>query len=347
MTRLLYPLPLAALAALAHRATAGCIKKPHFDWDSTKYLIAFGDSYTYVQGTAGHANYSFIRDYLDTSFSPETLLTDQIVQNFTGTAEGGPNWVEYLTNCGVEEGLHLPAECRLQLWDFAFAGADISEKYTPLHHDYTIPLVNQTQQYLKYADSVLFPGGVSDTRKRDSLVATWIGINDISDTSKQAADFPSLYENMITIQFSATQTLFDAGFSNFLFVNLPPLDRTPANLKSTTPLPNKTMVAWWGETLARHVDLFEARNQGAKAMLYDANTFLNKVLDHHDDYGIVNTTSFCPAYNQLDVLVDPGKYGCNPLDQYFWYNSGHMTSYVHRIMAPDVANFLLEHSSKS
>lgn len=28
-----------------------------FDWDAVKYVYAFGDSYTFVQGTAGHANF--------------------------------------------------------------------------------------------------------------------------------------------------------------------------------------------------------------------------------------------------------------------------------------------------
>lgn len=53
--------------------------------------IAFGDSYNYIQGTAGRQNYSFIGDYLpgNFSFSPETLLSDKIVANYSGTSAGG------------------------------------------------------------------------------------------------------------------------------------------------------------------------------------------------------------------------------------------------------------------
>jgi hypothetical protein len=43
--------------------------------------IAFGDSYTYVQGTHGHQNYSFIGDQLDFSYDAQTLLSNKIVQN--------------------------------------------------------------------------------------------------------------------------------------------------------------------------------------------------------------------------------------------------------------------------
>jgi hypothetical protein len=34
--------------------------------------------------------------------------------------------VSALTNCGVDQGLTSPQHCKKQLWDFAFAGADIS-----------------------------------------------------------------------------------------------------------------------------------------------------------------------------------------------------------------------------
>jgi len=47
--------------------------------DTTR--LAFGDSYTYVQGTAGRQNYSFIGDLQNYSYTPQTLLTDEIVQN--------------------------------------------------------------------------------------------------------------------------------------------------------------------------------------------------------------------------------------------------------------------------
>jgi hypothetical protein len=43
--------------------------------------LAFGDSYTYVQGTAGRQNYSFIGDLQNYAFNASTLLTDEIVQN--------------------------------------------------------------------------------------------------------------------------------------------------------------------------------------------------------------------------------------------------------------------------
>jgi len=58
-----------------------------FNWQDTKYVVAFGDSYTYVQGTHGLQNFSFIGDFQDLSFTPEELLTDRIVQNLVRLPE--------------------------------------------------------------------------------------------------------------------------------------------------------------------------------------------------------------------------------------------------------------------
>lgn len=63
----------------------------------------------------------------------------------------------------------------------------------------------------------------------------------------------------------------------------------------------------------------------ATAMLYDANTFLNGVLDNPVKYGIVNTITTCKAAQGNPEAGDkPAKFGCLPLDQYFWFNAGHM-----------------------
>ena len=114
-------------------------KKP-FVFEKLKALIAFGDSYTYVQGLLGHANYTYIGDEFDISFTPKQLFSNRIFQNQTGIAEGDPNWVEYLANCGFEPGFHDPRKCKIELWNFAFAGSDISTALTPLHRNFTVIL---------------------------------------------------------------------------------------------------------------------------------------------------------------------------------------------------------------
>ena len=80
--------------------------------------------------------------------------------------------LQYLTGCFSGH----PSDCDIQLWDFAFAGADIDADLLPLHHDFTVPLIDQVAQYVEYAADVLpHPEG-------ETLTAWWIGINDTGDT---------------------------------------------------------------------------------------------------------------------------------------------------------------------
>ena len=50
-----------------------------FNWDNIKFVYAFGDSYTFVQGTEGHPAFSFIGDAFNFSFTPRQLLSDKII----------------------------------------------------------------------------------------------------------------------------------------------------------------------------------------------------------------------------------------------------------------------------
>lgn len=305
---------ITACAALL--TTTSSHPSPHkhdFSWANTKHLIAFGDSYTYVQGTHGRQNYSFIGDAYDFGFDASTLLSDRIVQNQTATAEGGPNWVEYITRCGLKPGLTNPRDCEKQLWDFAFAGADISTEYTPLHHNFTVSLVNQTRQFVQYADPVL--SKFVDQSK--SLVGIWIGINDIGDSANYDVDFPTFYNELITTLFQSVESIYDLGYKNYLFMMLPPLNRTPGNVvRAAGPRPNSTMVEWYDQALSNHSTAFGKQHPDSTVMVFDTTTFLNGVMDNAAEYGIRNITGYCAAYDQPDIDSDPAAYGCLPLNQY-------------------------------
>ncbi|KAE8418721.1 hypothetical protein BDV36DRAFT_308434 [Aspergillus pseudocaelatus] len=326
---------LTASASLSVALPSG-LPSQGFDWDSIQ--LAFGDSYTYVQGTEGHQNYSFIGDQLNLEYDAQTLLTNRIVHNQTATAEGGPNWVEYLTGCGLEERLTSPLSCTRQLWDFAFAGADISVEHTPLHHNFTVSLVNQVAQYRAYGHPVL--KDVVEPSK--ALVAIWIGINDINDSAKYAVHFPTFYNELMDTLFVSVRVLYSLGYRSYLFMNLPPLDRTPSNQKTASPSPNATQVAWFNEALAQHAGSFDKQYSDTNVQLFDAHSILNDMMDQPARHGITNTTSFCPGYDQPDIEWNYRAYGCpTPLDTYFWFNSGHLTSHVHKLLAK-----ALEHTLK-
>ncbi|KAI9049010.1 hypothetical protein LZ554_006859 [Drepanopeziza brunnea f. sp. 'monogermtubi'] len=309
-----------------------------FRWDDVKYILAFGDSYTYVQGTAGRPNYSFVGDYLNYAYTPKTLLTSEIVEN--RTSAGGPNYVEYLTGCFSG----LPCECPTQLWDFAFAGADVSARFLPRHHNFSVQLDEQIIQWSLYAKPVL----LIDVSR--ALVVIFIGINDINDSAmftfprNNATDFPSFYAQIIHAEMNSVAEIYDAGYRNFLFMNLPPLDRKPGNQLSPTPLPNSTMVHQYNLAISSAAAQFTAAHPGAHAMVFDSYAFLAGIMDHPSRYGITNTTGFCPRFNAPDIATNYAAYGCQSIGDYFWYDSLHITWTVHRHLARAVERFLVGES---
>ena len=268
-----------------------------FSWSSTTSFLAFGDSYTYVQGTLGRQNYSFIGDALSPSFTSSQLLSDAIVQNQIGTSAGGPNWVEYLTECF--EG--LPSQCKetsqdqKQLWDFAFAGADVSTQFTTLHHNYSVDLVSQINQYLTYAAEPL----ASNLAPENTLVAIFIGINDISDTAKwtNITSFPDLYSSIIATALDSATSLASSrggGFESFLFLNLPPLEKTPGNVaaaaKNQSVYPSYAQVSAWNGILEEQVGAWKETAGVRDAWVFDTYGYLNQVIEEPERFGITNVT---------------------------------------------------------
>ncbi|KAF3039005.1 hypothetical protein E8E12_005322 [Didymella heteroderae] len=293
-------LACAALAVTVTTAPTSEPKPAKFNWKKTKSLITFGDSYTFVQGLRGHPNYTFIGDNFDISFTPADLFSNRVVQNLTATASGGPIWTEWITNCGVQPGLTDPRKCDRQLWDFAYAGSNTNTALTPLHWNHTVSLERQIEQFEKYGDPAL----QKVLKRKDALVAVWIGINDINDLVKlrgKNATFAPLYETVVSAQEKLWARIYNLGYRNLLLLNLPPLDRGPS------PSVNNTLVATYNSILASHATDFASKHRDATLLQFDVNTVLNGIFDDAPGYGFTNTTSFCPGYNQPDILSDPQK----------------------------------------
>lgn len=119
--------------------------------------------------------------------------------------------------------------------------------------------------------------------KEGTLVVVWIGINDINDSANLDLDFPAFYDILIGRMLEAVEEVYELGYENFLFVNLPPLDRSPGNVdrvqQGRDARPNGTMVEWWNGALERRVGEFERGCRGVRARVFDANGVLNRVLD--------------------------------------------------------------------
>ncbi|KAI0346002.1 hypothetical protein BDW22DRAFT_938855 [Trametopsis cervina] len=307
-------MPMLALS------TASVAEK--FSWMDTKYVYAFGDSYTFVQGTKGFPKFSFIGDAFNFGFTPQELLSDEILPK--NTSSDGANWIEYLTRCF--EG--LPVQCTShQLWNFAFAGADIDPNLLPLHHNFTIDLVDEVKQWATYAADVI-PHPPNST-----LTAWWIGINDTGDSfrNKTITDWTAFWRQEMTSYFNAVDLAYNKGLKGtYLFINVPPGNRAPArNGDPAGQAAQQANIELYNSILAEFVQALGARHPDLSLLTFDSYTWFNQILDDAAFYGFTNTTGFCQC-------SDPA---------FFWFDDGHPTERVHQLLAQAIEGMLLQAST--
>lgn len=154
---------------------------------------------------------------------------------------------------------------------------------------------------------------MSDTYKYNNLTAYGV------------ETWPEFYKLLIDTQFEdSIAPLYEAGYRHFLFLNLPPRDRGPGVVGTDEEAPQRRRTDQWNQVLETSMATFAEGHPAANAMLFDVNDFLNKVLDDPLPYGIRNTTDYCRDSKNETVLTDPAAFGCLPLDELFWYDSGHL-----------------------
>ncbi|KAG2179655.1 hypothetical protein INT44_006503 [Umbelopsis vinacea] len=315
------------LLLLAGHALAKPVGRPEkFDWKKNEVVFAFGDSYTFTQGELGQTNYSWNTfQHLD-KHGNVIVAEDPIILN--GTSAGGPNWIEDVTGCYSG----LPSKCKHSLYNIAFAGADVDPTQTALHHNFSIDYVTQIDQWFTYVQPKIH------YKSSNTLAASFIGINDVSDTYKWTnVSFPVFFDGLISSVFDGLERLHSAGIKSFLILNVPPVDHAPG---SGTKVALATNVATYNSILSNYTSAFAANHTDSSVFYFDTYAYLTTVLNDASTYGFKNTTAFCPSYNAPDFNTNYAAYGCLAPYEYFWFNSGHITYPVHKLMAGKITEML-------
>ncbi|CAE6510157.1 unnamed protein product [Rhizoctonia solani] len=286
-------------------------------WSETRNVLAFGDSYTFVAGTMGHTNFSFFGDRLDLTVTPEQGRTSEIIYN--RTSSDGANWIEMITGCYRGR----PSQCPRTLWNFAFAGAAIDPTIITPHTEWVVPMTEQVGQWIQAREDNLLeaPGN-------NSLAAFFIGINDTSDVKgwTNITDWTAFWGREMDSYFKAVEQVYNTGLRSFLFLNVPTRDRSPGSIGRPDVANQIAQVRNFNTLLEQRVNTFRASRNDVSVVLFDTNALMDKVLDNPRQFGFTDITGFCKC-------SDPG---------YFWYDSGHITERVHRLVADGVLGKLEE-----
>jgi len=312
-------------------------------WAGISHMVVFGDSYT----TTG---------FNDTLTQPNAAnpLGNPAYPGYTAT--NGPNWVDFLTT--------TYNETFLETINLAYGGATIDSALVAPYLPTVLSVKEQVNiEFLPvYSSSPSFFPWKSD----NTLFATFIGINDVGNAYQEAnksAIYPKEFQEYAALQ----DQLYQAGARNFLFLNVPPVDRSPlaTGQGAAAQASEKADIAAWNANVTALAANLTKTYSDATTFVFDTNAVFTQVLDdpasHVETAPYKNTTNYCDSCEfllcdspcmqcrLLTLLADangtPTWYtfyqNCSiPVDEYFWLNSLHPTFRMMNVTAQEVAKQL-------
>ncbi|KAJ4482915.1 carbohydrate esterase family 16 protein [Lentinula edodes] len=276
-----------------------------FSWGDTEFLFAFGDSYT----TDGYNISAGI---------------DSPVPGFTSS--NGPNWVEFLG------GTYNVTDTTV--FNLASGGATIDAALVPPYLPTVLSVVDQVSQFQEF----LAPKPVgAEWSSSNSLFAIWIGINDVGNSFPWTnISQPIFYEKLMARLTSQVEILYNSGARSFVFLTVPPTDRTPLQIEQGPEVAAqfKGFLADYNNQLDATVNNFTQHHPDVDlAMVFDTRPIFNTLLDNSQTFGFVNITGYCEAYENGTPDMTTQVEGCAPVSSYFWLNTLHPLFTVHNILA--------------
>ncbi|KAJ3482364.1 hypothetical protein NLI96_g7024 [Meripilus lineatus] len=236
---------------------------------------------------ADKANYwfSFGDSYTQTQFSPSGILPS--IGNALGnppypgfTAVGGTNWIDVDTV--------VFNKSLIFTYNYAYGGATIDASLVTPYEPTVLSMTDQVNQFLT---TVANKPASTPWTSSNALFSFFIGINDIGNSYYQSGSRDA-----------------NVGARNFLFINVPPIDRSP--------LCHVTNRCWHKMHQPGHLKIRHRRVQ-----LETRIKPFGTVLDNPTKYGFVDATSY-------------GGTGD------FWGNNYHPSSAFHTILGQQIAGIL-------
>jgi len=140
----------------------------------------------------------------------------------------------------------------------------------------------------------------------NAVFALWIGINDVGNSYYIGDEARRALNEQIFAGYAQVVTqLYQAGARNFVFVNVPPVHRSPftsSRGRGAQELEEKAILAFNDDVGVLAKDRVKSAMQGVNVWVLDAYALFGQVLDDPARYaatkGYRNLTDFCEAYQR-------------------------------------------------
>ncbi|KAJ8088933.1 hypothetical protein PM082_014180 [Marasmius tenuissimus] len=140
----------------------------------------------------------------------------------------------------------------------------------------------------------------------------FFGINDCGSNQE------CFLSDIVSKILEAAQRLYDeAAARNFLFIDVPPIDRSPSGVKFDCADIIERRVQTWNEEFRTQIVEFQANTATAKVNIFSLHQVLSKILDDPEDFD----------FTEDDSTTEGGA---------IWVDELHLTSEVHEIIAEQI-----------
>ncbi|CAG7851658.1 SubName: Full=Uncharacterized protein {ECO:0000313/EMBL:CCA72470.1} [Serendipita indica DSM 11827] len=262
----------SALAILFLSITSASAKPPK------KFWFSFGDSYsqTWFNVTGVQPNYA-------------NPLGNPGFPGWTACAGPVNNWVTQTT-------AQLNSSF-VYVYNHAYGGAVIDDALVTPWKPGLKHLYAQVDDFLNYdaPGKSFYPGWKGD----NSIFAFWIGINDIGNSyyldKEGDANHTIFNQKLVDRYFEIVDKTVTAGARNFIFLSVPPIERSPLMLTIADDAAHareKQIRQDYNARVKAAAKQLSKKKKGVTTWFYDTEPVYNFVLDHPRLFGITNSTAY-------------------------------------------------------
>ena len=312
----------------SHLSTPNADGKHWPGWAGIQKYFPFGDSYSstlfYLNGIQPGPNNPF--------GNPQPYGPGN-------TSSNGLNYVDFLTT--------VYNESHIETYNLAFGGATVSSAVVAQNFPTVVDFRGQVNdEFLPYYVKLNLANNLaSNWTSSNSLFSTFFGINDVGNAYHQYNT--TLNPAIFKAYASLIDQLYVAGARNFLFINVPPVDRSPGTIGQgpATQHAEGAAIAAFNLGIQRLATNLSIAYNDTTAFQFDANALFTQVLDDPSAYPQTahykNTTAYCAAYQDGTPKPDSFNETCGiPVNEYFWLNDLHPTYPMHDAMAKAIVDEL-------
>jgi outer membrane lipase/esterase len=165
-----------------------------------------------------------------------------------------------------------------------------------------------------------------------TLFAVWGGANDTIDATSANDVIKAAIDQLINIQ-----RLIDAGATQFIVPNLPPIGLTPLFIGTPTSIPATAASALYNQALTAGLSVLRDlnRDKHLKLVQLDVFSLFNQIVASPSKYSLTNVT----ASAQGIPTIDP--------DTYLFWDDLHPTTRGHNILAVTAASAIAASECKA